>query len=141
MTKTAKELINRFEKNNFQPITIKMNNTGETLELKTEKIDKQLVITVNDTITGGLEAVASYLRTYRTNDMDIFAEYESEAKNPTELINHLLINLEEIEPSDSEGWNLEGCAIYNGECYPIELFGHSKEPYIIQAAKDVFDQI
>ena len=86
MANTANEIMRRFEENSFHPISITMNATGETLELKVEKIDGSqkfhagnLAVSVlknnYEIAVGGIEPIASYLYAYGTDKTDALAEY------------------------------------------------------------------
>lgn len=46
-----------------------------------------------------------------------------------------------FEPTDTEGWNLEGFVIYNGKEYNIKLYGFDEDSYKIQAAKQIYEKI
>lgn len=154
MTNTAKEIMNRFKNNNFQPINITMKTTGETLELKAKKINESknhraenITITVSkhpyELAIGGLEPIASFLRTYGTNETDGFATYpKTKTSNTAKLQKDILIDFKNFEPTDTEGLEMEGYALYKGKEYNVCLSAHITDlSYIVQAAEDIAEQI
>lgn len=153
MENTATEIVKRFKDNSFQPISITMNATGETLELKAEKIDesqkcyaRNLAVSVlKDSFpiaVGGIEPIASYLRTYGTDKTDTFTGYTAaDTKDAAEIAKDILIDFDSFEPTDTEGLEMEGYALYKNKQYGVYLSAYCDKPYIIQAAEDIASQI
>lgn len=52
-----------------------------------------------------------------------------------------VINWDSIEPTDSEGYEMEGIAIYENKKYPIELRAISELTYEEQAARQITDKL
>lgn len=46
-----------------------------------------------------------------------------------------------FEPTDSEGWEMEGTVLYEGSEYGVFLSGYSKESYETQAAMQIAKQL
>lgn len=153
MANTANEIMKRFKDNNFHPISITIRSNNETLELTAEKIDESqmchagnLSITVSKNsypiAIGGIEPVASYLRAYGTDKTDTFTGYTSEtAKDAAEIARDVLIDFDSFEPTDTQGMNLEGTALYKNEPYGVYLSAYCNKPYIMQAAEDIAEQL
>lgn len=51
------------------------------------------------------------------------------------------IDMSRFEPTDSEGWNLEGTVDYEGKTYYVDLCGKSEDSYERQAAIIIADTI
>lgn len=153
MTNTAKEIMKRFADNNFQPITLNMKANNDTLELMIDKADKErnlgtdnIMIAVcknaSTIAIGGLEPVASYLRKYATDKEDTYAQYTNTATGDlAEIAANTLLDFEQFEPTDTEGIEMDGIAIYKGKTYKVSISAHCDETYLIQAATEIKNQI
>lgn len=152
MTKTAKELFNRFTNERFYDIDITMKADGTVFRLhpikadesKSFEPDNMVVQVYNQTGTfavGGLENIAGWLCSYKRGFAVKTPPVSGIDGDIHGIMTHTLIDFDRFEPVDSQGCALEGIAEFNNEEFCVALRGMTGQPYIVQAAEQIMEEL
>ena len=153
MTKTAKELFDRFTNEGFYDINVTMKADGTAFRLHPIRVDENksfdpdnMVVQVyNQAIgvfaVGGLENIASWLCSYGKGFAVKTPSVSGIDGDINGIMAHTLVDFGRFEPVDEEGNILEGVAVFNNESFYVTLRGVRGKPRIKQAAEQIMEEL